>query len=317
MSRLKQFFVAGILLLNCALAQASETYVFIVPNSPGTLSDTVARLVADEYKAMTGNTMVIDNVTGADGIIGITKFKNCKNTCVTVNGVAALVLNYYLKANLPYTRNDFDHVAWVGWVPNVWYTPVNSNIKNLEDVKTRLSKQIFTTVAHDFPSSAINIVALQKEYNNYTNFTRIPYKSSTQVMQDILAGQVDLAVGSANAGIYEQAKAGKIRIIGSTNPANISVIGQTIPTTMGFFGNAPQYQAAQVISISPGVKDAETEKLKRDILTILKLPKVIEKLRSMTLVVPANELDGIYVNEQLLLYEKQLKLIDLNPRSFE
>jgi len=317
MNKIKQFVITAIVMLNYGIAQANETYTFIVPNSPGTTSDAVARMVAEEYNTMTGNSMVLEYAAGADGVIGATKFKNCRSTCVTVNGVGVLVLNYFLKENLPYTRQDFDHVAWVGWVTNIWYTHPGTNIKSLDDLKSRVTKQTPTTVAHDFPASSINIVALQKEYNNYVNFARIPYKSSTQVLQDMMGGQVDLAIGGGNLGLYEQARAGKIRILGSTNPENILINGQSVPTSIGVFGNAPQFQAAQVISISPGAKSAEVEKLKRDIQAVLKQPKVVEKLRAMALVVPAGNIDGNYAREQLATYEKQLKQIDLNPKIFQ
>ena len=317
MNKIKLFAITGILLWSHALVHASETYTFIVPNSPGTTSDAVARLVADEYHDMTGNNMMLEYAAGADGVIGATKFKNCRSTCVTVNGVGVLVLNYFLKENLPYTRQDFDHVAWVGWVTNIWYTHPGTNIKSLDDLKNRVVKQTPTTVAHDFPASSINIVALQKEYNNYVNFARIPYKSSTQVLQDIMGGQVDLAIGSGNLGLYEQARSGKIRILGSTNPENISINGQTVPTSIGVFGNAPQFQAAQVISISPGAKSAEVEKLKRNIQAVLKQPRVVEKLQAMALVVPTGNIDGNYAREQLTIYEKQLKQIELNPKIFQ
>jgi tripartite-type tricarboxylate transporter receptor subunit TctC len=69
-------------------------YSVIIPNPPGSSSDTVGRAIADEYTRLTGNTLVFDYVPGADQMIAAVKFKNQSRLTVIVGTSTMHVFNH-------------------------------------------------------------------------------------------------------------------------------------------------------------------------------------------------------------------------------
>ena len=87
----------------------------IVPFPPGTAADYVGRLLAEKWSAAWGQPVVIDNVPGAAGTIGLAKLAKS-----SLPGDAATVVNISLMANLPYDpRRDLAPIMQVGAPPNL------------------------------------------------------------------------------------------------------------------------------------------------------------------------------------------------------
>ena len=99
-------------------AWAAE-YQLIVPNPPGSSSDVVARVIAEEYNRISGNTLILEYAVGGDHIIAVNKFRSLPKPAVILGSTTMHVFNYVYKDSLPYSDQDFDHVGWIGWSPHV------------------------------------------------------------------------------------------------------------------------------------------------------------------------------------------------------
>ena len=283
---MKRLLVIIACLIFATLATAAE-YSVIIPNPPGSSSDTVGRAIADEYTRLTGNTLVFDYVPGADQMIAATKFKNQSRLSVIVGTSTMHVFNHVYKDSLQYSDADFDHVGWIGWTPNVWYVRSDSPLKTLEDVNTRLRAQQTINVGVDGLNSESNVISVRKNHPSGSAAEIIKYKGSPQVLADVLGGHIDIAVSSVSSLITSNADDGKIRILATTNDVPIKINGSSVPTAHNIL-NVNQFNGAFLLSVSPA-NNAESQRLKEDLFRSINSVAVREKLSKINIEVTARD----------------------------
>ena len=283
---MKKLLVMITCLIFATLATAAE-YSLIIPNPPGSSSDTVGRAIADEYTRLTGNTLVFDYVPGADQMIAAVKFKNQSRLSVIVGTSTMHVFNHVYKDSLQYSDAEFDHVGWIGWTPNVWYVRSDSPLKTLEDVNTRLKAQQTINVGVDGLNSESNVISVKKNHAFGSSAEIIKYKGSPQVLADVLGGHIDLAVSSVSSLITSSADDGKIRILATTNDVPIKINGSSVPTAHNIL-NVNQFNGAFLLSVNPS-NTAESQRLKEDLFRAINSVAVREKLSKINIEVNARD----------------------------
>jgi len=277
-------------IIACVFFTASTTaaeYSMIIPNPPGSSSDTVGRAIADEYTRLTGNTLVFDYVPGADQMIAAVKFKNQSRLSVIVGTSTMHVFNHVYKDSLQYSDAEFDHVGWIGWTPNVWYVRSDSSLKTLEDVNNRLKAQQTINVGVDGLNSESNVISVKKNHAFGSSAEIIKYKGSPQVLADVLGGHIDLAVSSVSSLITSSADDGKIRILATTNDVPIKINGSSVPTAHNIL-NVNQFNGAFLLSVTPA-NTAESQRLKEDLFRAINSVAVREKLSKINIEVNARD----------------------------
>lgn len=285
-----KFMKKLLFIIACVFFTASTTaaeYSMIIPNPPGSSSDTVGRAIADEYTRLTGNTLVFDYVPGADQMIAAVKFKNQSRLSVIVGTSTMHVFNHVYKDSLQYSDAEFDHVGWIGWTPNVWYVRSDSSLKTLEDVNNRLKAQQTINVGVDGLNSESNVISVKKNHAFGSSAEIIKYKGSPQVLADVLGGHIDLAVSSVSSLITSSADDGKIRILATTNDVPIKINGSSVPTAHNIL-NVNQFNGAFLLSVTPA-NTAESQRLKEDLFRAINSVAVREKLSKINIEVNARD----------------------------
>ena len=165
----------------------------IVPFPAGGPYDALGRLLADRMRGPLGQTIVIENVNGADGSIGVGRAARARPDGYTIvlGGLPTHVLNAVLYT-LPYdVLNDFLPISPLATTHIVLLSKKGFPANDLHELIGWLK-------AHpDMASAAVEIanvhlltVLFQKQTG--TSFSLVPYRGSTQVMQDLVAGHIDL-----------------------------------------------------------------------------------------------------------------------------
>jgi tripartite-type tricarboxylate transporter receptor subunit TctC len=184
----------------CPHIGAAQTYpsrpiTMIVPFPPGGPTDAIGRVVAERMSRTLGQPIVIENVSGADGSIGIGRAARAKPDGYTISlghrNQHVLNAAFY---SLPYdVLHDFAPIAAMVKAPQFIYAtkdlPAN-NLKELIDwAKTNPGK---ATVGVYLVSTRLLMAVLEKESG--AQFTLVPYRGAAPAMQDLLAGQIDLII---------------------------------------------------------------------------------------------------------------------------
>lgn len=284
MKHILKLVLAGLIAGMVTVTAASTKEISVIlPNPAGSTTDMVFRILQKEYFDRTGVMLVPDYTPGGDMIIAVNKFKNSTNKNVVLLGTTTIhIYNHVLKDSIPYTDEDFQHVAWLGRMPGLWITHPNSPYKTMADVVKNLSSSNKPFIATHAQSNLVNIILLE-QFNNVGKIQTINYKGGPEVELAIMANEADVALignTSATAALHQE---NKIRIIGHTLDGNI-LLGKNklkIPSVLPDI-KGPQLNGGFIISVKPTADAVFVHEFSKIINDILSSPKVQSDLQTHT-----------------------------------
>lgn len=191
----------------------SRPITMIVPFPAGGPTDSVARVIADKMQTSLGQPIIIENVAGASGSIGVGRVAHAAPDGYTlsfgtwsthvING-AVLTLRYDL-------FNDFEPVGLVSDNPMLIVAKKAMPARNLEELiawlRANPDKASGGTPGLATPPHLAGIL-FQRATN--TRFQLVPYRGVSLAMQDLIAGRIDLMFDFV-ANSVPQLRAGTVR----------------------------------------------------------------------------------------------------------
>lgn len=190
--------LAGYCCLTVASAQdyATRPVKIVVPTGPGTIADTVTRIMAQDLSSQLGQTFIVDNKVGANGVIGagFVAAATPDGTTLIVGNVSTHAANEFLYAKLPYDpETDFTPVALVGTVPHVLVVSEKLPVKTYADLvklaKDQPGKLNFAS------GSSLTVVAMEViKRGAAIDALHVPFRATPQAATEMLAGRIDVMV---------------------------------------------------------------------------------------------------------------------------
>jgi hypothetical protein len=285
----KRSFLFGSLLVLAACsagAQAPSGYPsanvrIIVPQTAGGPSDLLGRLLAQKLSESLGKPVIVDNKPGAGGNIGTDFVAKSKpdglNLVVNISG--GMAINQTLYKQLPFDPvRDFDGVARVvtsqlvlvahpSFVPN--------NITELvAAVKAAPSGSISYGSAGTGSPQHIGGELLNTKAGIKLN--HIPYKGAIPALNDLLSGQIPLAIVGLPA-VMQNLKAGKLKAI-AVFGGKRSAIAPDVPTFVESGFADIELSLDYGIFAAKGTPRPIIDRLNQDLGAALKVPDVRERL---------------------------------------
>ncbi|MGE3159889.1 MAG: tripartite tricarboxylate transporter substrate-binding protein, partial [Xanthobacteraceae bacterium] len=191
----------------------SRPVTMIVPFPAGGPTDSLARIVSERMKAALGQPVIIENVGGAGGSIGVTRVARAAPDGYTI-GIGQLTSYVFSSAvyNTSYDLlKDFEPVALLTTAPQWLIGRGDLPAKNLSEVITWLKsnggKASFGTIGIGSPS---HVFATLFQKTTGTQFQLVPYRGGAPAMQDLIGGQIDLSCLEAS-NTLANVRAGKIK----------------------------------------------------------------------------------------------------------
>lgn len=218
--------IGGITFTQWAFAQSHVSGNFpdrpvriIVPYSPGTGPDVMARQWAKAISAPLGQSVIVENKPGANSIIGTNQAAKSPPDGYTIlfGSAGTHALAPFSVASLQYDPIvDFELISLVGMLPLVFATAASSPYSNLnemlEDAK-RNSRSIDCASLGLTLQLASEMVKLRTGVDMRT----IPYKDASAMTSDVVSGRVQLTVGTVLT-IKPLVQAGRLKALGITSP---------------------------------------------------------------------------------------------------
>ncbi len=203
----------------------------IVPYPPGGFTDVTARLVAQKLQERLGQSVVIDNKPGANGIIGVDALaKSAPDGHSFAVVIAAYAANTTLYPKLPYDpRKDIAAVSLIGISPLVAAVNNDAPFKTVAELIAYARKNPGkVSFASSGSGSAAHLsTELLKTLTN-TFMVHIPYRGAAAALTDLMGGQIHLFLDAAS-GLINPGKAGKVRLIGVASEKRLPVLPE-LPT---------------------------------------------------------------------------------------
>ncbi len=203
----------------------------INPFPAGGGTDTFARPWAAKMSQLLGQQVLIENMGGAGGTVGATRAaKEAPDGYTWFIGAIHHTIAESLYTKLPYSlERDFAPVTVLAAVPNVVVLHPKNNFATLQELiayaKANPGKLNYGSAGSG--TSHHMIGELFKQTAN-VDLTHVPYKGAGPLMQDLLAGQVDMAFDGMGTSAT-QIKAGKLRPLAVTSATRNRVIPD-VPT---------------------------------------------------------------------------------------
>ncbi len=189
----------------------SKTVTLLVPFPPGGSNDLAARVVAESLRKRIGQSVVVDNKPGANGALGVEAVlrapKDHHTYLVASDSVSLLPL---FRATTWDLTKSFMPISVLSFQPIVVVTSPASGLKTIKDLQTTArSKPNQVSYASSGQGSIQHLVGELFSQNLGIDLLHIPYKGGGQAVNDVIAGQVAMAVLGA-AAVLPHIKSGKL-----------------------------------------------------------------------------------------------------------
>jgi tripartite-type tricarboxylate transporter receptor subunit TctC len=191
----------------------THAITIVVPFAAGGPTDTVTRLVSQSMMKSLGQTMIVENVGGAGGTIGVERVAHAKPDGYTLLlmhiGIATSASLY---RNLRYdAQKDLDPIGLVTDVPMTMIARASFPPKDVKElgayVKANKDK---VTYAHAGVGSASHLCGMLYLSAIQADVTTVPYKGTGPAMTDLIGGQVDFMCDQTT-NTTQQIKGGKVK----------------------------------------------------------------------------------------------------------
>lgn len=212
--------IAAALVATQALAQGfpSKTVTMIVPWPAGGPSDFVARQIQPDMQKALGQTLVIENIGGVGGALGVQKLLQspADGHQLTLGSPLELIIAPIALSTVKYKPEDFRLVAQMVKAPMVLIARKDLPAQNVDELIALAARPGAKELsfANPGPGSMFHLAAEKFGQQTGLKFVHIPYKGSAPMMGDLMGGQVDLALTIFAGPIPGMIADGKVKVMG-------------------------------------------------------------------------------------------------------
>jgi tripartite-type tricarboxylate transporter receptor subunit TctC len=279
--------IAVAALSNLALAQAvqaqlnpSRAITIVVPLSPGGGVDAIGRLVAEKLQERLKQNVVVENRTGAGGIVGtdsVAKAEPDGHTLLLIENSATI--SKWLNQETPYdVVRDFAPVAQVATSPLMLFAHPSLGAKDVKDM-IGLAKTKQLAVAIPGMGTPHHLAHLMLQSAAKIDIQVIPYRGTGPGLVDLLAGRVPLMWATPVA-LIPHVEAGKVNALGVASLKRAASLPQA-PTIAE--NVLPGFNAEIWFGVAAPAKTprAIVAHFAKEIAAIVELPDVKERTKKL------------------------------------
>lgn len=178
----------------------SKLITIIVPFTAGGASDIGARMLATELGRLLGQSVVVDNVAGAGGAIAVQKLmrSSADGHTLLYGGMSESLLIPMINTAIGYKPEDILPIALVGSSPIVFVSRPDFPANNMDELVEMVRK---SPGKYSFGSAGIgsfaHVMGEVVKARAGMFMVHIPYRGGAQILNDVIAGQLDLGITTA------------------------------------------------------------------------------------------------------------------------
>jgi tripartite-type tricarboxylate transporter receptor subunit TctC len=325
MARLRSFLALAVaaacpLVAHSAAAQEpypSRTVKIVVPAAPGSTTDTLARLIADQLAQKWGKPTIVENIPGGAMNIGATAVARAAPDGYTmmVAPPAPLSFSHLLYKDLGFEPAKFVPVTMLAKIPNVLVVrkelPAATLKELIDHAKANPGKLSY---ASQGVGSTAHLSAAQLEVLAGIKMVHVPYRGAQPALTDVVAGHVDMFFDTlaTSVPLYRD---GKVKLLGVADLQRA-----------GAAPDVPTFSEAGVAGFKsitwfglvapPATPAALAERINRDAVDILRRPEVVDTLRKLSLEAGATSPADTtrFFADEAALWSKVIKEAGITPQ---
>jgi tripartite-type tricarboxylate transporter receptor subunit TctC len=288
-------------------AYPTRVVKIVIPVLPGSTTDILARLVANQLSETWGKPVIVENMAGAAMNIGSEYVAHADPDGYTllICPPSPLAINQLLYHDLKYDPTKFVPIALLAKIANVLSVrpdfPANSVKELLAYGKANPGKLTF---ASQGVGSTAHLSGSELEVLGGIKMVHVPYHGAQPALTDVMAGNVDMFFDTLTTSVPLY-RAGKLKILGVASEERVSAVPD-IPTIAE--AGIPGFRSITWFAMAgpPALPSALTEKINHDVADILRKPEVVAKIRDLRLdPMPGSTADAAkFIASETTLWDK-------------
>jgi tripartite-type tricarboxylate transporter receptor subunit TctC len=283
---LRRLACFSVIALAAATASAqgfpTKPITIVVPNPPGGIVDSSARLVSDPLAKIVGQPVIVDNRPGASGNIAYQAVaKSAKDGYTLLASYSAYhVGNPSMFAKLPWDQKDLAPVALLTVGTNMITVhpsvPANTLKEFIAYAKANPGKINYASQGN---GSLSHVGTALFEQATGTDLTHVPYKGSGAAIQDVLGGQVQMFMTTPPS-VIGHVQSGKLKALAVTSKTR-HPMAPNVPTTAEAGLPGFELEAWVALFAPAGTPAPVIAKLTEDVKKALETPEAKERAKSL------------------------------------
>lgn len=283
----------------------TKAMTLIVPYPAGGPSDFFARKVQPDAAAKLGQPMIIENIGGAGGAIGMSKLLNAPADGYTLSAGSPmeLVLAPMAIQGVKYKSEDFKLVAQFATTNTVLAVRNSLNLKTVDELLAHARKHADKPLSYGSvgPGSLYHLVGEKFSQLTKVQMLHVPYKGIAPLLTDLMGGQIDMAFLPMAGSIPATLSEGKIQGLAVTSKTPHPLFKQFPPMATMKGLEAMEFDIWAGIQVHKNTPDNVVNALNKAFYASAELPETRKALEgSGNVVLPARtpaELARIYQGE--------------------
>ncbi len=273
--------------ITAALAQdayPSRLVKVIIPSAPGSTTDLLARLIADQLSQRWGKPVIVENISGAGMSIGAAQAFRAAPDGYTlfISPPSPVTFMKLLYRDLPFEPTQFTPISLLVRVPNALVVRKDLPAANIRELiahaKANPGK---VTFASQGAGSTAHLSATQIELLGGVEMVHVPYRGASPALNAVVAGHVDMFFDTVTTSVPIY-RADKVRILAVGSTERSAVVPE-VPTLAE--SGLPGFRSVTWFAMTapPGMAPALVSKINRDVAESLRRPEISERLQRLTL----------------------------------
>jgi tripartite-type tricarboxylate transporter receptor subunit TctC len=295
----------------------ARTVKIVIPAQPGSTTDALARIVADQLTQKWGKTAIVENIPGGAMNIGALSVARAAPDGYTllIAPPSPLSFNHLLYRDPGYEPTKFVPITMLAKIANVLVVRKDLPATTLEQLidygKANPGKLSY---ASQGVGSTAHLSAAQLEARAGIKMVHVPYRGAQAALTDVVAGHVDMFFDTlaTSVPLYRD---NKVKLLGVADLKRAAALPE-IPTISE--AGLPDFRSITWFGLvaPPATPAALAEKINRDMVEILKSKEVADMLRKMSLEAGATapaETTRFFA-EETALWSKVIKEAGIEPQ---
>jgi tripartite-type tricarboxylate transporter receptor subunit TctC len=282
----------------------------VLPVLPGSTTDILARVVADQLSQTWGKPVIVENMPGAAMNIGseYVALAEADGYTLLICPPSPLSINQLLYHDIKYDPTKFVPIALLAKIANVLAVRPDFPAKSVQELvaygKANPGKLTF---ASQGIGSTAHLSGSELEVLGGIKMVHVPYHGAQPALTDVMSGNVDMFFDTLTTSVPLY-RAGKLNLLGVASAERSKDVPE-IPTIAE--SGIPGFRSITWFAFAgpPGLAPALADKINRDVAAILQKPEVTEKIQSLRLEVMGGTTADMakFVSEETQLWGRVIK----------
>lgn len=261
-----------------ALAQSwpNRPLRIIVPFAPGGTSDVIARLISKPLSDALGVPVIVENKTGANGIVGAAATAQAIDEhTLLLSDMSSLAISPLVTKDMPYKPADLKGATMLAYSPHLLVAHPSVQASNMSEL-VALSQRQTLNVSSAGSGSANHLGEVDIALSTGLKWQHVPFRGGAAALADTAAGNTQLCLNGMLA-TMPLVQGGRLKVIGVSKRTRMALLAD-VPTIAEQGVKDFESGTYQGVAVPATLPKAAAEKLSAALIRVVRSPEIRARL---------------------------------------